>query len=148
MGQWSGQWDWSYTSYPVTAGLHTFKWIYKKDSWLSSGGDCAWIDNISFPPISVPVSVNENPVPGDLSVYPNPFTDRLSIEYTCRQASSSRMMLLNSMGQSVMEKNLSPAVFTDNATLNLDVAALEPGVYYLRIVTETGSWIRKIMKIR
>ncbi|HOW24316.1 MAG TPA: C25 family cysteine peptidase [Bacteroidales bacterium] len=148
VGQWSGQWDWSYTSYPVTAGLHTFKWIYKKDSWLSSGGDCAWIDNISFPPISVPVSVNENPVPGDLSVYPNPFTDRLSIEYTCRQASSSRMMLLNSMGQSVMEKNLSPAVFTDNATLNLDVAALEPGVYYLRIVTETGSWIRKIMKIR
>jgi hypothetical protein len=34
----------------VTAGTHTFKWSYKKDYSMSSGSDCAWIDDIQFPP--------------------------------------------------------------------------------------------------
>jgi hypothetical protein len=147
-GQWSGEWGWSYASYPVTSGLHTFKWVYKKDSWVSSGGDCAWVDNISFSPIYVPVSVDENPVPADLSVYPNPFMDHLSIEYTGSQKSPAEISLFNSMGQNVMEKNLTPAGPDNKATVILDVAAVEPGVYYLRIKTETGSLVQKIIKIR
>ena len=37
----------------MTAGTHTFKWSYKKDSSVSSGSDCAWIDDIQFPPTNV-----------------------------------------------------------------------------------------------
>ena len=52
-GNWSGEDDWSQVSYPVTAGTHTFKWSYTKDSSVSNGSDCAWIDDIQFPPTSV-----------------------------------------------------------------------------------------------
>jgi len=52
MGQWSGDMDWEELSYPVTAGSHTFKWIYNKDSYVSSGQDRGWIDQIIFPPIA------------------------------------------------------------------------------------------------
>ncbi len=52
-GDWSGNEGWSQVSYPVTAGTHTFKWSYKKDSSVSSGSDCAWIDDIQFPPTNV-----------------------------------------------------------------------------------------------
>lgn len=48
--QWSGSGDWTLQSYPVTAGSHTFLWRYLKDTSVSSGGDCAWIDHITFPP--------------------------------------------------------------------------------------------------
>jgi hypothetical protein len=47
-GAWSGTIDWSQQTYPVTAGTHTFKWAYIKDGSVSSGSDCAWIDNIRF----------------------------------------------------------------------------------------------------
>ncbi len=48
--QWSGSGDWTLQSYPVTAGSHAFLWRYLKDTSVSSGGDCAWIDHITFPP--------------------------------------------------------------------------------------------------
>ena len=48
-GQWSGQMDWSQESYSVTAGTHTFKWVYDKDTYTTGGSDCVWIDNIYFP---------------------------------------------------------------------------------------------------
>ncbi|MBS3768245.1 MAG: hypothetical protein KGY75_09050, partial [Candidatus Cloacimonetes bacterium] len=51
-GQWSGNIGWSEVSVPVTAGNHTFKWVYEKDSYVSSGQDCGWIDEITFPPVT------------------------------------------------------------------------------------------------
>ena len=49
MDEWSGDEGWSQTSYPVTAGTHTFKWEYSKDMSVSNGEDCAWVDYIVFP---------------------------------------------------------------------------------------------------
>ncbi len=57
-GNWSGNVDWGQESYPVTSGTHTFKWSYKKDGSMSSGSDCAWIDDIQFPPTNVILALN------------------------------------------------------------------------------------------
>ncbi len=53
MGSWSGEIPWSQETYQITAGNHTFKWEYDKDSSYSSGSDCGWIDYIIFPPIEI-----------------------------------------------------------------------------------------------
>lgn len=50
VGQWSGNLNWKRVAYPVTAGLHTFKWEYMKDASGSNGSDAAWVDFIVFPP--------------------------------------------------------------------------------------------------
>ncbi|MCF7919866.1 MAG: hypothetical protein K9N06_08130 [Candidatus Cloacimonetes bacterium] len=54
MGAWCGSVDWTQFSTAVSTGIHTFSWIYQKDSSVSSGSDCAWIDYIVFPPINIP----------------------------------------------------------------------------------------------
>ena len=46
---WSGTVAWTRAQYAVTAGTHTFKWEYHKDSSVSSGSDCAWIDFVILP---------------------------------------------------------------------------------------------------
>ncbi len=46
---WSGIRSWEPFSYPVNTGIHTFKWAYIKDEYVSYGNDCAWIDDIFFP---------------------------------------------------------------------------------------------------
>lgn len=52
----SGEEDWEYYSYPLQEGHHTLEWRYKKDSSWSLGEDCAWIDFITFPPVSMTTS--------------------------------------------------------------------------------------------
>ena len=42
----SGNWGWTYASYPVTPGIHTFQWTYTKDSSVSTGLDTAVVDYI------------------------------------------------------------------------------------------------------
>lgn len=44
----SGQTGWLTATYAVTPGVHTFRWVYSKDSDGSSGSDCVWIDNIKI----------------------------------------------------------------------------------------------------
>ncbi|MCD4697179.1 MAG: hypothetical protein K8S16_13160, partial [Bacteroidales bacterium] len=65
--QWSGEVAWSQVNYPVTTGLHTFKWVYYKDSNTSNGSDCGWVDYINFPPISPP------PTPPNIEINPENF---------------------------------------------------------------------------
>ncbi len=50
-GSWSGTSAWVEESFPVTVGNHTFKWEYTKDTSVSSGSDCGWVDYIVFPPM-------------------------------------------------------------------------------------------------
>lgn len=49
VGEWSGEVDWSRVVYPVSAGMHTFKWEYMKDGSVSSGSDVAFVDYIVLP---------------------------------------------------------------------------------------------------
>ena len=54
-GAWggTGMTDFAQFVQPVTAGVHTFKWSYTKDYSVDNGEDCAWIDDIKFPPTNV-----------------------------------------------------------------------------------------------
>ena len=54
-GQWAGTSMTEFAQFvqPVTTGQHVFKWSYTKDSSVNSGDDCAWVDDIIFPPTSI-----------------------------------------------------------------------------------------------
>jgi hypothetical protein len=48
----SGESGWKEKRVALKEGFNNLEWIYKKDESISSGGDCAWLDYISFPAIS------------------------------------------------------------------------------------------------
>ena len=55
----TGDTPWSSASFPVSQGIHTFKWSFEKDGGPGSTDmeeDCAWIDDITFPPTEEPSS--------------------------------------------------------------------------------------------
>jgi len=62
LDEWSDEVPWGQVQYMITAGVHTFKWVYDKDVSLSNGSDCGWIDYIIFPPLA--------PIEPDISVSP------------------------------------------------------------------------------
>ena len=61
--KWAGEIGWSSSSFNVSAGEHTFTWLYNKDQGVVAGDDAVWIDNITFPPCTSPT----DGVAGDLN---------------------------------------------------------------------------------
>ena len=114
IGQWSGETDWTKTTFPVTAGNHTFKWEYMKDQSVSSGSDCAWIDYILFP-TSAPAGQT---VSGTVS-YANTANTALN---------GITINLKNSSGTTI-------ATTTTNASGNYSFTAVPSGDYTLGITT-------------
>lgn len=53
LDSWSGEVDWSAESYIIEEGIHTFKWVYVKDSYYTGGQDCAWIDYVFLPELVI-----------------------------------------------------------------------------------------------
>ena len=48
MGIYTGDSGWDEMTFAVTPGIHTYKWTYSKDSSLSDGDDCFYVDYIHF----------------------------------------------------------------------------------------------------
>ncbi|MFA0810866.1 hypothetical protein, partial [Microbulbifer epialgicus] len=48
-GSWSGSVPYQLVIFPVSSGIHRFKWQYKKDGSNDVGSDTAWIDDIFIP---------------------------------------------------------------------------------------------------
>ena len=49
VGQWAGNFGWERVSFAISEGTHLLKWLYIKDTYVSSGSDCAWVDFIELP---------------------------------------------------------------------------------------------------
>ncbi|MDA3813722.1 MAG: S8 family serine peptidase, partial [Candidatus Cloacimonetes bacterium] len=79
-----GSSPWTYASYEIDAGVHTFDWVYVKDSSVSSGSDCAWLDYITFPNVAQqPPVLIINPEEFVFEALTNEIiTDELTIENT------------------------------------------------------------------
>ena len=52
----SGEVDWTRAAFLIPAGSHTLRFTYAKDYSVNSHSDCAWIDNITLPHQSRPVT--------------------------------------------------------------------------------------------
>lgn len=72
------------------------------------------------------ISVNEISTMPELSVYPNPATDRLQVNYSGQSAQNSSFEIINLVGSRVYSKSLQAS----ESTFNLNISNLSPGVYF------------------
>ncbi len=99
--QWAGEIAWGEVSYPVSAGLHTFKWTYYKDGSVNTGSDCGWVDYIIFPPIAPP------PLPADIVLNPSSFEVTLAPE-----ASTVEQLSISNSGELDLNFTLTKSYLT------------------------------------
>lgn len=147
MGQWSGTIAWSYVSYPVTTGVHSFRWVYSKDVYFSAGSDRAWVDNINFPPMTLITDVG-TPSPvisSELSVYPNPSNGILNIAYYLDEGGYASLQIFNSLGQVVKSLSRTENQSAGNHQVTLNTSGLDAGLYFVKLSTATGNKIQKFM---
>ena len=130
---WSGEVAWTQASYTLTPGSHELRWEYIKDSSVSSGSDCAWIDNVVFPPSTIITKV-ETVTENNVTIYPNPMNDMLNIQLGDNQ---SNVEIFNSLGQMVRRY--------DNVSgdMQINVADMEAGVYFVKINGEVIKVVKR-----
>ena len=147
MGEWSGEESWSEVSYPVTAGTHTFKWVYEKDIFVTGGNDCAWVDYIVFPPISPTTSVENicNYEPTELITYPNPFKENITIEYFINSVSDVKLSVYNSIGQQVNILDESANKPAGTYKINFNASNLQNGIYYCTLKINNSIIFKKLI---
>ncbi len=148
--EWSGEMPWERVSYPVTAGMHSFKWAYEKDFWASQGDDCGWIDYVIFPPVSISTSTDDITADKqtEFYIYPNPFNNNLNIDYTLEQSSDIRISFFNALGQEVIVLKDEVNLAAGKHSVSIDGISLEPGMYFCKFETQNQTSIRKIILSR
>ena len=130
---WSGEIGWTQASYTLAPGSHELRWEYSKDISVSSGDDCAWIDNVVFPPSTIITKV-ETVMVKTVSVYPNPADDVLNLQLSDIQED---VVIYNSLGQVVRS-------YEDMwGNVQINVADLHTGVYFVKA---NGEMIKVIKK--
>jgi len=129
---WSGEVAWAQATYPLNPGTHELRWEYTKDVSVSSGSDCAWIDNVVLPASTVITNV-ATVVESNVAVYPNPANDVLNIQLGENQ---SDMVIYNSVGQVVRRY--------DNVSgdMQINIADLNAGIYFVK----TNNGVTKMIK--
>ncbi len=148
--QWSGELNWSKVSFPVSAGNHTFKWIYVKDMDSSVGYDRAWIDEIIFPPVvQNDVSVNDHPLSNtdqnEIKLFPIPASNQLNINYNLPTNQTVDIYMYDMIGHLVKTINKNLTTLKGEHTETIDINELENGFYFLIFKTPTQTTTKKFI---
>ena len=131
---WSGEVAWSYILYALTAGEHTLKWEYTKDVSLSSGSDCAWIDNVVLPASTIITKIDEVVGKQSITIYPNPANEVLNIELGDEP---SEVVIYNSLGQMVKHIEMT------SGNIQMNVEDLNAGVYFVKVNGNVMKIVKK-----
>ncbi|MBB6611284.1 T9SS type A sorting domain-containing protein [Pontibacter sp. Tf4] len=81
----------------------------------------------------------------DATVYPMPFTDRTTLEFTVAESQEYVVQLFDSKGQLVRELKAGNAVAGERVSVEVDGAKLSDGLYFANIVCKSG--LQKSVKL-
>lgn len=133
---WSGENNWTEATYPISAGVHTLRWSYIKDSFCcTEGDDAVWVDNISFPANS-PVGIQENNSRSfDMSIFPNPVQSNVNLQLESSSNTMAQINVFDLLGREVLSVSKQSLVQGKNL-ISLPVENFETGNYTVRVTME------------
>jgi hypothetical protein len=85
----------------------------------------------------------------ELKVYPNPFADKITIEFTLPTSTNGSITLYNLQGQIMKELFVGKIKGNEKNVFEVNTSALNliKGVYLLRLVTEKETLFQKIISL-
>jgi hypothetical protein len=144
VARWDGETGWARVAYPVSAGEHSFKWVFNKDYSVAAGADAAWVDNIIFPAIAPVVSVGDKPEKqqADFFILPNPATDHAELFITSASSSIVSIAVYDLTGNKVMESVADRMISAGTDRVVLNIKDLASGMYFC-VMDSDGERITK-----
>ncbi len=148
MGKWYGQIDWSHETYPVLAGNRELKWMFYSLGYVSTGNECAWIDNIilpahqsTVPVISTTIDVMEN----SLEIYPNPASDYVNVNLNLIENTTALVKVINISGQVVFEYPEYINLYKGKNAILLNTENYSNGLYIIQLTTKDTVYCKNLI---
>ncbi|MEM6270390.1 MAG: M43 family zinc metalloprotease [Bacteroidota bacterium] len=140
----SGDWATDTLGLSAYLGSNGFQARFRN---VGGGGNTLWLDNINLSGIvgaDGPSAAEEI----GLAVRPVPFRGSLLVEYTLPQASSVEIALLDLAGRTHFRANAGRKAPGSHrfAVPEVALGSLAAGMYFLRIQSERGEAVRKVVK--
>lgn len=101
-------------------------------------------------PITITTSTdifNSNELTNNISIYPNPTSDKTSINYSLEEVNSVSIKVVNTLGQIVLSKNLG-LVNAGTHAYDLDVSTLPKGIYIVTMGVGNKNSSKKISVVK
>ena len=83
-----------------------------------------------------------------VTIYPNPFTDRLNISFMLPGVSGLQVILTDAFGRVIRILEEKSQVSAGKYSLVLESGEMKPGIYFCRIQTDSFTVVRKIILTR
>jgi len=93
--------------------------------------------------VNFPASMDKSDNLPRVSVYPNPAKDQAIVVWSGPVHSNGTLSLINSIGQTVMEKRIAGGTLPNRWDLNL--SGLAPGIYFIKLNTASGTAFEKLI---
>ncbi|MDP8202294.1 MAG: C25 family cysteine peptidase, partial [Candidatus Tenebribacter burtonii] len=150
--RWDGEVAWSESSYQISAGIHTLKWEYYKDGYVSNGSDCGWIDYITFPALNIisPPIIHVNPTIVEKELGLNQIGEEIVelsniggeiLNYTISLSNLPEWLDIYPITGSLNSGEM------DEITLDFDTNGLETGQYSSSMLIENGLGDQTIVPV-
>lgn len=116
--------------------------VLKASGSSPTNQDYLWVDNLAFSGSVVGVQDN-NSVLNNVTVFPNPSNNSISIDLNLKSAQQITIELADLTGKIVFSKNL--GTLQGSSKQMLDVSTITKGIYLLNVLTEKGKESKKIV---
>lgn len=123
--------------YPDTCNI-----VLKSSGANPTNNDYLYIDNLAFIGSVVGIE-NHNSFLNNMSVYPNPSNSSIVLDLNFKSPQQTSIDLTDLVGKVVLAKNA--GVLHGETKQILDVSAIAKGAYFVRIVSESGAEVKKIV---
>jgi hypothetical protein len=133
--------NWSRAAFPISAGTHTIRFVFSRDSYGGSSST-ARIDYINFPMNGdmAPLAIEETEGSW-LKVYPVPATQQVTLALPSSNE-SFQLVLFDMNGKQVMSRK----VLAGDSEYVLNVSGLRSGVYMISLFNNEGVWSGKMIR--
>lgn len=101
-----------------------------------------YVDNLAFTGSVAGVKENGNLI-SNFSVYPNPASEILFVEFNLQKNTSAKMQLIDISGKSIREINLIDVIGKINSAIAL--TGISKGIYFLKISSDKAVEVKKII---
>jgi subtilisin family serine protease len=138
-------------AHPGKSNMEVFRAIEQSASYYNMPGDSLGygIPNFILADLLLGGIIDVLPFEEELmSVYPNPFNDRLEFQFYSRKPQRIQLSLSDALGRIVMVKNLEVSGNSFNNLSLPDLGNLQVGFYLVRLESGEKIYVRKVVRSR
>lgn len=107
-----------------------------------ANGDYLWVDNLAFSGTVTGLTEKQNSI-NNLSVFPNPATNNINLNFNVKQNQTIGIELFDVRGKKVYESNI--GAVQGSVSQSINTTEFAKGIYTLKIASENGVENKKIV---